>query len=110
MYPKMIEIIKLTTNSVKDKINRKNRKFCYVVLGYDFMIDINFKIWLIEINKNPGLSFSSPIIEMLLPRMMDDSFRLTIDKVFEPSYNNNEKNNYKSPYPVEGYDDYENMW
>ena len=106
----MIEIIRLTTNSVKEKINRKNRKFCYVLLGYDFMIDINFKIWLIEINKNPGLSFSSPIIEMLLPRMMDDSLRLTIDRVFDPIFLNNDHHYYKSPFSVEGYNDFENMW
>ena len=74
------------------------------------MIDINFKIWLIEINKNPGLSFSSPIIEMLLPRMIDDSFRLTIDKVFDPIFYNNDQYKYKSPYKVEGYDDFENLW
>src|SRR5690349_2521899 len=106
----MLDIIRLTTDSVKEKLNRKNRKFSYVVFGYDFMIDANFGMWLIEINKNPGLSFSSPIIESLLPRMMDDSFRLTVDKVFEPIYSNNDKHNYKSPYPVEGYDDFENMW
>ena len=106
----MINIINLTINSVKEKLNRKNRKFSYVILGYDFMIDINFNIWLIEINKNSGLSFSSPLIEMLLPRMMDDSFRLTIDKLFDPVFVQNDKNNYKSPYSVDGYDDYENLW
>lgn len=106
----MIEIIKLTIDSVKNKINKKNRKFSYVILGYDFMIDINFKVWLIEVNKNPGLTDSSPLINILLPRMIDDSFRLTIDEVFETNYHNNSSNNYKSPYPVNNYDDHENMW
>jgi len=42
--------------------------------------------------------------------MIDDSLRLTLDDVFEPKYINNDPNNYKSPYPVEGYEDTENMW
>lgn len=109
-YPQMIEIIKLSTLSIKDKINKKKRQFCYVTLGYDFMIDSNLKVWLIEINKNPGLCESSNIIKMLIPRMIDDSLRLTLDDIFEPKYNNNDPNNYKSPFQVEGYEDTENMW
>lgn len=106
----MINIIKLTFSSVKDKINKRSRQFCFVLLGYDFMIDIKFKVWLIEINKNPGLSESSPIISSLLPRMIDDSFRLTLDKEFEPDYVNNDKINYVSQFPVENYSNTDNLW
>ena len=74
------------------------------------MIDIKFKVWLIEINKNPGLSESSPIISSLLPRMIDDSFRLTLDKEFEPDYVNNDKINYVSQFPVENYSNTDNLW
>lgn len=106
----MIDIIKYSTLSVRNKINRKDRQFCYVTLGYDFMIDVNFKVWLIEINKNPGLSESSSIIKMLIPRMIDDSLRLTIDDIYKPKYLNNDSMNYKSPFAVDGHSDYENMW
>ena len=106
----MIDIIKHSTLAIKDKINKKKRQFCYVTLGYDFMIDSNLKVWLVEINKNPGLVESSNIIRELVPRMIDDSLRLTVDEIFEPKYINNDPNNYKSPYHVDGYDDYENMW
>jgi len=106
----MIEIIKHSTLAIKDKLNKKKRQFCYVTLGYDFMIDSDLRVWLIEINKNPGLCESSNIIKMLIPRMIDDSLRLTLDDVFEPKYINNDPNNYKSPYSVEGYEDTENMW
>ena len=106
----MIEIIKISTLAIKDKINKKKRMFSYVTLGYDFLIDSNLKVWLIEINKNSGLCESSNIIKMLIPRMIDDSLRLTVDDVFEPRYIKNDPNNYKSPFPVEGYEDTENMW
>ena len=106
----MIEIIKHSTLAIKDKLNKKKRQFCYVTLGYDFMIDSNLKVWLIEINKNPGLCESSNIIKMLIPRMIDDSLKLTLDEVFEPKYINNDANHYKSPFSVEGYEDTENLW
>jgi len=101
----MIEIIRISTLSVAEKINKKDRQYCYVVLGYDFMIDINFKVWLIEVNKNSGLCFSSPVIRTLLPRMIDDSLKLSIDEVFgiPPDCNNS------SIFPVDGYSNEENM-
>ncbi len=102
----MIEIIKISTLSVAEKLNKKDRQYCYVVLGYDFMIDSNFKVWLIEINKNQGLVFSSNIIRMLLPRMIDDSLKLTVDEVFGvPSETKS-----TSKFPVNGYSNDENMW
>jgi hypothetical protein len=111
ILPQMIEIIKHSTLAVKNKINKKERKFCYVILGYDFMIDINFKVWLIEINKNPGLVESSPIIKTLVPRMLDDCFRLTIDHIFETKYTNQlDESKYISPFHVDSYSDEENMF
>ena len=39
IYPKMKEIIFHSTSAVTNKLNRTDRQFCYLVLGYDFMID-----------------------------------------------------------------------
>jgi hypothetical protein len=41
---------------------------------------------LIEINTNPGLEESSPWIKLIVPRMLDDALRLTIDQLFETKY------------------------
>lgn len=38
-------------------------------------------MWLIEVNTNPCIEESSPLLEMLIPRMLNDAFKLTIDKV-----------------------------
>lgn len=51
------EYVKLTIQSTK--INRRNRKYCMELFGYDFMIDQNYKVWLIEVNANPCLEESS---------------------------------------------------
>ena len=115
---KIGEIIILTLNSVKKKINPEGKKGCFEIFGYDFMFDIDLNPFLIEINTNPGLEISSPLISKLVPRMIDDAFRLTIDKVFGTEYSpdryrHNDKDNineYISPFHVEGYDDSENMF
>lgn len=43
----------MTALSVKKKINRLDRLFCFEIFGYDFMLDENGKLWLIEVNTNP---------------------------------------------------------
>jgi D-alanine-D-alanine ligase-like ATP-grasp enzyme len=58
------------------------RKNCFELFGLDFMIDTDMNVWLIEVNTNPCLEESSKILEILIPRMLDDLFKLTIDKVF----------------------------
>lgn len=47
-----------------------DRKHCFEIFGYDFMIDSEFKVWLIEVNTNPCLDESSPLLKKLLPRMI----------------------------------------
>ena len=120
IIPKIHEIIKFCFQSVKSKINSMNRKYTFEIFGFDFMIDCNFQPFLIEINTNPGLEESSPLIKMLVPRMLDDALRLTVDKEFDTIYNldgiemnSNDKNSdfiYQSPFPVYGYLNSENIF
>ena len=56
--------------------------------------------------KDPGLEESSPLIKMLVPRMIDDALRLTVDKLFK----RDDTDKGISKFPVEGYTDEENLW
>jgi hypothetical protein len=85
--------------SGKDKINKNGRSHQFEIFGYDFMLDSDFNVFLIEINTNPGLEISSPWIQIVVPRMLDDALRLTVDKVFEPIYDFSK--NYKGEYTEE---------
>ena len=109
LLPKIKEIIMHSMKSVNNKINKNERKLCFEIFGYDFMFDEDYVPYLLEINTNPGLEISSPLIEMLIPRMIDDAFKLTLDKVFLLNETNIE-NMKKNPYKVDGYSDEENMW
>lgn len=120
IFPKIQNIIKFCFQSVKTKINEMNRKYTFEIFGFDFMIDCNFEPFLIEINTNPGLEESSPLIKMLIPRMLDDALRLTVDKEFNTIYyfdgielSSKDKTCeyiYQSPFPVNGYLNSENMF
>ena len=107
IYPKIIRIVRLTGGAAKKKINLLSRKYCFEIFGYDFILDSNFQPYLLEINTNPGLEISSPLIEELLPRMIDDALKLTIDKEFTKSYKYAEE---ESIFPVADYSNKENMW
>ena len=110
--PKMKKIIELTLFSVGKRLNKRNSRYCHEILGYDFILDNNFDVWLLEVNDNPGLCESSPLIKVLVPRMIDDTFRLTIDKVFQTKYSDKifYDGQYKSPFPVPNYSDFESMY
>jgi len=131
LIEKMNELITISMKSVANKINMNSRKNCFELFGYDFIMDSNFNLYILEINTNPGIDDSSPLIKKIIPRMIDDAFRLTIDDLFETKYswedyvkdlsnkennnnnniNNNEnKRNYISPFPVDNYSDSENLF
>ena len=99
LMKKVKEIISLTMRSGKDKINKNGRSHQFEIFGYDFMLDSDFNVFLIEINTNPGLEISSPWIQIIVPRMLDDALRLTVDKVFDPVYDF--EKSYKGDYTEE---------
>ena len=75
---KMKESIWISLLSVKKKLNSENRKFCFEIFGYDFIMDNNLNVWLIEVNTNPCLEESSPLLEMLIPRMIGFFYKILI--------------------------------
>ena len=104
----------ISTQSIRKKLNAKERNHCFEIFGYDFIIDEEFKVWLIEINTNPCLEESSKLLKMLLPRMIsnlhliiDDALKLSVDLVFQKKKSQNEN---IQAYKVDGYNDLENMW
>jgi hypothetical protein len=99
-------------------IDPSKRRGCFELFGYDFIIDEDFNTWLIEVNTNPCIEESSRILKVLLPRMIDDMLKISVDTYFSDF---NPKKGPKiletvpevaSPmiFPVPGYKDEDNMW
>jgi len=112
---RMKELIKISMESVKSKINPSDRKYCFELFGYDFLLDSEFNVWIIEVNSNPSIDESNNLLKMLVPRMIDDAFRLTIDKVFAPNTRafkpeDMVREDAEKEFPVTGYSDVENLW
>ena len=43
----------------------------FEIFGLDFMIDENYKLYLIEINTNPCLELSCPLLSGIIPRFIE---------------------------------------
>ena len=76
----ILEIILMSLKSVDNgRLNPNMKKNTFEIFGYDFMIDEEIRPWLIEVNTNPCLEETSALLRQLLPRMLDDAFKLTLD-------------------------------
>ena len=53
--------------------SRKNASF--EIFGYDFMIDEDLNVWMIEVNTNPCFELSSPYLASLIPAMVENALK-----------------------------------
>eukprot|EP01016_Furgasonia_blochmanni_P037068 TRINITY_DN4322_c0_g2_i2.p1 TRINITY_DN4322_c0_g2~~TRINITY_DN4322_c0_g2_i2.p1 ORF type:complete len:703 (+),score=53.72 TRINITY_DN4322_c0_g2_i2:194-2302(+) len=118
------ELIKISMNACKNKLNANERRLCFELFGYDFIIDSNLHVWLIEVNTNPCIEESSPLLKTLIPRMLDDAMRLTIDQIYPTHHlkqyrgaDSRAQGNLTNSslisgecFSVPGYSDDENIW
>ena len=82
LVPQMQQIVIKTFNAVRKQLDPLRRQHSFELFGYDFILDQDFNLWLIEVNTNPCLEESSKLLKMLLPRMIEDMMQITIDTVF----------------------------
>ncbi|CEM13746.1 unnamed protein product [Vitrella brassicaformis CCMP3155] len=78
------ELVALSMQAIRQSLNRRMRRCSFQLFGYDFMIDEGGHTWLIEVNSNPCLEESSPLLRRLLPEMLHDLFKLVVDPYFKP--------------------------
>jgi tubulin monoglycylase TTLL3/8 len=50
------------------------------------MIDSDFNLWLIEINTNPCLELSCPVLMDTIPGMVENALKIAVDSVLAPPY------------------------
>ena len=81
----MKDLIIDTFNATKTQLNPNKRKNVFELLGYDFLIDEDFRLWLIEVNTNPYFGVPNVYIADLLPKMMDDLLEIVLDPIYPPA-------------------------
>ena len=70
--------------SVRNELNQSGRRNCFELLGFDFLMDEDFRLWLLEVNTNPYLGIPNKYIEGLLPKMLNDMFEIVLDPYVKP--------------------------
>ena len=70
--------------SAKKTMHRGKRNRVFEFFGFDFLIDEDFRVWLIEVNTNPYLGIPNEYIESLLPTMLDDMLAVVLDPHVPP--------------------------
>ena len=70
--------------SVCSTIDKNKRLHTFELFGYDFMIDQNFKVYLIEANINPCLGVTSSLSAQFIPTLIENVFKIAIDPLFQP--------------------------
>lgn len=66
------DIVIDTFLSVRRKMNPNNRKYCFELFGFDFLLDEDFRVWLLEVNTNPFLGTPNAYMKELVPNMIED--------------------------------------
>ena len=70
--------------STYDKLDPKRRVNTFEIFGLDFMLDDEFKLYLIEVNTNPCLELSSPLLARLIPQVLENALKIAVDPLFMP--------------------------
>lgn len=73
ILPKMkkvtTDIIRACSGSIDPQFRNNN----FEIFGLDFIIDADFNLWLIEVNTNPCLEISCPLLSGIIPKMIENA-------------------------------------
>lgn len=82
LLPQIRNLVKSTFMATFAKLDAAGRQLSFEILGYDFLVDAGGKVWLIEVNTNPCLELSSPLLARIIPAMLDNALRIAVDPYF----------------------------
>ena len=83
LVPRMQSMVVDTIMATRAHLNRGNSKQrCFELFGYDFMVDEDFRSYLIEVNTNPFLGFQNDWHQGVVESMVEDMLQLTVDRFF----------------------------
>ncbi|XP_038629242.1 protein polyglycylase TTLL10 isoform X2 [Scyliorhinus canicula] len=74
---RMQEIMTICFNTAKGKLDCKLGYFD--LIGCDFIVDQNFKVWLLEMNANPSLHRHCSALKTLIPQLVYEALDVVIE-------------------------------
>ncbi|CAF3871830.1 unnamed protein product [Rotaria sp. Silwood2] len=85
MQERMQTIIRHVVRASKDKLARGAGQFGF--FGCDFLLDENFRIWLLEVNDNPGVGWGNPQLNTTTKPLFEETLNIVFE-CFEKYKNN----------------------
>lgn len=110
IMPKCHGLMADAIRSAAAKLNPRKIGNCFEVFGFDFMVDSDFRVWLIECNANPCLDLCSAYLAHLIPNMLDQALRLTVDSFIDGQECNPEETKWDLLYDSEAADSLSSTW
>ena len=84
LLPRARDLIIDTYLSVRRKLNPMCYNNVFELFGFDFMVDEDMRVWLLEVNTNPHLGQPSEYMRKLLPQMINDMLKIVVDPILKP--------------------------
>lgn len=53
-----------------------DNSMCFQILGFDIMLDKNFRPWLVEVNQSPSFTTDSPLDYEVKKHVLVDAFKM----------------------------------
>lgn len=92
ILPKARMVVQDTVKAVYSKIDPHRKHCSFEIFGYDFMLDDEFNLLLIEVNTNPCLDQPCPLLARMIPHMLENSLWIAVDPLFPaPDHEGNHK-------------------
>lgn len=83
--PQIRHLVTETFRSVAfNKIDPTRANFSFELFGFDFMLDEDYVVYLIEANTNPCLETNSAVLSRLIPALLDSTLTIAVDPLVPP--------------------------
>jgi hypothetical protein len=69
----MKRIMNIAMKATLGQLTRKHKHQCFEIYGFDFLLDRELNVRLIEANCNPAITEDCPLLAELIPKMLSNS-------------------------------------
>jgi hypothetical protein len=85
VYPQMRATAVSAIRASAVSLDPQRRSNNFEVFGLDFMIDADYRVWLIEVNTNPCLETTCPVLSAIIPAFLEHAFQYLPPHAGSPS-------------------------
>lgn len=82
--PEIIRLSGITIAAVSKILCKTEIHKSFELLGYDYMVDDQFNVTLIEVNSNPCLEFVCPLLTDIISSLIENVVKVALDTQLPP--------------------------